>query len=84
MTDRMVELRKRLRCEHIEIEVDGIPVDCWYYLDGDYYPGNEIDPPERPTAVLVRAEIGGVNVTEWDDTHEFTWHLEKALSGEAA
>lgn len=88
MTDTMTALRRRQRqaqrAESMTIEVDGVPVDCTYYLDGDYYPGNEYDPPEVPSVVLVSAEIGGVDVTHWDDGLQITWNLEQALFGGAS
>lgn len=83
MTDTMLRLsrlkRQQAGQQTREIEVDGVPVLCTYYVDGEYYPGNDIDPPEVPSVVLVRAEIGGVDVTDWDDAHQFTYWLEQAL-----
>jgi hypothetical protein len=82
--DTMIALRRQMRTEHMQVEVDGVPVDCTYYLDGEYIPGNEYDPPEVPSVVLVRAEIGGVNVTDWEDRFEFSYLIEQALAEEVA
>lgn len=85
MTDTLIQLarlkRQRAGQETRQIEVDGVPVDCTFYVDGDYFPGNEYDPPEVPSVVLVSAEIGGVDVLHWDDDLQITWHLEQALFG---
>lgn len=83
MTDTMLRLSrlKRQGASHEtrEIEIDDVPIVCSYYIDGEYFPGNEIDPPEVPDVVLVRAEIGGVDVTCWDDDLQITYWLENSL-----
>ena len=79
---RMARLkRQQAGSQTRQIEVDGVPVDCTYYVDGEYIPETETDPAEVPSVVLVRAEIGGVDVTDWDDAHQFTYWLEQALFG---
>lgn len=71
-------LRDRQR---ITLDVDGVPVDCEYVIDGGYYPGNDVEPPENPEAILLRATVGGVDVTAWADVLGVEGRLNECVFG---
>jgi hypothetical protein len=68
------------RAATITVEIDGVPFDCTYQVEGSYMPANEYDPPEYPTVTLLRAEVGGVDVTHWDcEQFQITAAIEEAI-----
>jgi hypothetical protein len=72
------------RAANITVEIDGVPFDCEYFVEGSYMPANEYDPAEYPTVTLVSAFIGGVDVTSWDcERFQITAAIEQALECES-
>jgi hypothetical protein len=72
------------RADAISLEIAGVEFFCEYTIEGSYMPANEYDPPEYPTVTLMRAEIGGVDVTHWDgEQFQITAAIEQALGDQS-
>jgi hypothetical protein len=63
------------------ILIDGVPFECGYDLEGDYFPATETDPAEEPIVSIVSLWIGGTEVLghdidSWDERMLLTNELE--------
>ena len=83
---------KRRTGEYSEtLLIDGVPFECGYDLEGDYFPATETDPAEEPIISLVSLSVGDIEVNgheidAWDErvllTNELeTLHAERRFDG---
>ena len=76
-------IRQPRRGAHLfETDIDGVTVQATYDLDGAYFPGDEINPPERPEVIVRTVIVGGVELVgadaaSWDERLELTEAVEE-------
>ena len=75
------EPRKHLGEFSETILIDGVPFECGYDLEGEYFPATETDPAEEPIVSLVSLWVGdtevlGHEIDAWDERMLLTNELE--------
>jgi hypothetical protein len=69
------------------LNYNGVPFECGYDLEGEYFPATETDPAEYPCVSLRSLTVGDTEVTghdidEWDERMCLTADIEQELEWE--